>query len=197
MHRREMRRNEYYYVVACRGCGEVHVLKIRIGAEDAIWTLGHEHPFDSPLVQTNYPPRNIARQIPKWVGELDENLAILFHETYGALSVGSVRLAAMGVRAILEQVVITTVGDQGSFKTNIHALATAGHISTKSVDTVMSALEVGSAAIHRGHCPDLKDIRDVCAIIENIVEGLYIVPKSGERLKASTPPRPPRSRAPS
>jgi hypothetical protein len=195
LHGREMHRNEYYYVVSCRGCGECHFLKIRIGAEDSIWTLGHERPFDSPLVQTNYPPRNIARRIPKWVGDLDDNLAALFHEAYGALSIGAVRLAAMGVRAILEHVAITVVGDQGSFKKNIQVLATAGHISTKSVDIVMSALEVGSAAIHRGYCPDLKDIRDVCAIVENVVEGVHIVPKSGERLKASTPPRPPHSRS--
>ncbi|SDG21288.1 DUF4145 domain-containing protein [Thalassobaculum litoreum] len=187
---RDASRRLIYYVVECLGCKDIHFLKIDISPEDLIWCSNSEHPFDSPYVQENYPPRNIARRVPEWIDLIDVSLASMLRESYMALSIGAVRLAAMGGRAALEYIAIEKCEDMGSFKKNVNELVNAGFLAKNLESTILSALDVGSAAIHRGYTPGLESINDVFSIVENIVESVYLLPESGERLSFTTPKRP-------
>ena len=189
VHGQEMNRNEYYMVVKCRGCEELHFLKVRIGSEDIIWTMGYEHPFDCPLLQTNYPPRNIARSPPEWIEHLEPDLRDLMAQTYKALHVGADRLVAMGTRAALESTIIAKCDDHGSFKNNVSKFVEQGYLAENNREAVMAALDVGSAAIHRTYKPDLDALVDVFEIVESVIHAVYIVPKSGTRRNQQTPKR--------
>jgi len=189
IHGTEMYRQEFYMVVKCNGCAEIHFLKIRIGSEDGIWTMDYEHPFDCPLVQSNYPPRNIARQPPDWIGNLPPDLRELIGQTYLALHVGADRLVAMGTRAVLELVITDKCEDQGSFKANVSKFVEDGYLAEANKEAVMAALDVGSASIHRGYTPDLEAIADVFEIVESVIHTVYIVPESGSRRAENTPKR--------
>ena len=57
------------------------------------------------------------------------SLGDLFLEIYQAVCGGQLRLAVMGVRALIEQVMIHKVGDNGSFVKNLDAFQKAGYIS--------------------------------------------------------------------
>jgi hypothetical protein len=46
----------------------------------------------------------------------DAALGSLLHEIYQAVHGGQYRLAAMGIRALLEQIMVSKVGDLGSFE---------------------------------------------------------------------------------
>jgi len=189
LHGKDMGRNEHYMIVKCRGCIEVHFLKVRIGSEDTIWAMGYEHPFDCPLLQSNFPPRNIARQQPAWIENLDADLRDLIEQTYRALHSGADRLAVMGTRAILEWAIIDKCNDQGTFTKNVSKFIDDGYLAESNRDAVIAALDVGSAAIHRAYSPDLDAISDVFEIVESIIHSVYIVPESGLRSNYSTPSR--------
>jgi hypothetical protein len=187
---RDVSRNKIYYVVECLGCREIHFLKIDISPGDLLFCSGEEHPFDSPYVQENYPPRNIAKKEPEWLDRIDASLNSILRESYKSLNIGAVRLAAMGVRAALEHIAIEKCEDMGSFKQNVKKLVEAGFLAKNLEPAVLNALDVGSAAIHRGYTPDFESIKDVFSIVENVVESVYLLPASGERLGSVTPKRP-------
>ena len=195
LHGQEMDRHEHHMVVECRGCEELHFLKVRIGSEDLIWTMAYEHPFDCPLVQSNFPPRNIARKIPDWIEHLQPDLRDLMKQTYMVLHIGADRLVSMGTRAVLEGVIIEKCGDQGTFSKNIGKFIDNGFLAPSNRDAVMAALDVGSAAIHRAYKPDLQAIVDVFEIVESVVHSVYIVPMSGARRNKHTPKRTAASRS--
>ena len=189
VHGNEMNRSEHYMVVTCRGCEEIHFLKVTIGSEDVIWTMGYEHPFDCPTLQENYPPRNYARSPPDWIEQIEPSLRVLLKQTYMALHMGADRLVAMGTRAALEQTIVEKCGDQGSFEKNISKFVERGFLAQANRDAVMAALDVGSAAIHRGYRPDLEALVDVFEIVESAIHAVYIVPESGKRRSEVTPKR--------
>ena len=195
VHGREMDRHEHYMVVECRGCEEIHFLKVRIGSEDIIWTIEYEHPFDCPLVQSNFPPRNIARKAPDWIQYLQCDLRDLMTQTYMVLHIGADRLVAMGARAVLERVMIEKCGDQGTFGENITEFVKQGFLAPSNREAVMAALDVGSAAVHRAYKPDLQAVVDVFEIVESVVHSVYIIPMSAARRIKNTPKR--KTRAPS
>ena len=189
IHGREMLRQNHHMIVTCRGCKEPHYLIVSIGTEDSIWAMGYEHPFDCPLLQSNFPPRNIARTKPDWVEQLDPDLRDILEQTYSALHIGADRLVAMGARAALEQVMNQNCGDQGTFKANVDEFVSRGFMPENLKETILEALDVGSAAIHRGYKPDLKAISDVFEIVESILHGVCILPVAGDRLRRTTPKR--------
>lgn len=189
VHDEEMNRAEHYMVVRCQGCGEIHFLKVRIGSEDMIWAMGYEHPFDCPLLQSSYPPRNIARRPPDWIEQLKPDLKDLMTQTYTALHTGADRLVAMGARAALERTIVDKCGDEGSFKNNVSKFSESGYLPQANCEAVMAALDVGSAAIHRGYKPDLEAIADVFETVESVIHSVYVVPNAGSRRSEGTPKR--------
>src|SRR3546814_17356264 len=79
-------------------------------------TRFRSHPFDCPLLQSNFPPRNIAREKPDWFEKLEPDLQDMLAQTYNALHIGADRLVAMGTRAVLEMAIVKTCGDHRIFK---------------------------------------------------------------------------------
>jgi hypothetical protein len=55
-----------------------------------------------------------------------------------------------------------------------------------------SALDVGSAAAHRGYAAKVDEVNIVMDIVENLLQAVYVFPDVARKLKESTPPRPPR-----
>lgn len=189
LHGQDLRRTHDHMIVECRGCGEIHYLRVSIGLEDLIWTMGYDHPWDCSLLQTNYPPRNIARRKPDWLQQLDPETADILSQTYDALHIGADRLVTMGTRAVLEHVVVKHVGDQGSFEANVEEFVKQGYMPSKLKKTVLDTLDVGSAATHRGYKPELEVISTVFEIVESIVHSTCILPAIGKDLSKKTPKR--------
>jgi hypothetical protein len=126
-------------------------------------------------------------------GEETKVLRRLFGEVYAALQNGMPALAAMGIRAILENVMISTCGDRGSFAGNLKAFEDAGHVSSRQAVRLRSILDVGHAAMHRGYIPDAGDIPVLLDITEHIVESVYAHDLHVQRLQQSVPPKAPKT----
>ena len=120
----------------------------------------------------------------------EESLGDLLSEIYEAMRGGQKRLAAMGIRALLEEVMIDKVGDQGSFAKNLDTFCANGYASLFQRDQLSAILDVGHAAMHRSYEPSDKELVVAIDIAEGIIASIYIHPEQAEKLAGSVPPRP-------
>jgi uncharacterized protein DUF4145 len=124
-------------LIECCGCG-----KISMGS----WT-GYGD------VDNEFYPAPITRRQPRWVldlslgfyGKVKQAIGGILAEVYQATANGQRRLAAMGIRAALEQVMIATVGDLRTFDEKLDKFQDAGYISLVQRDTMRATLNVGDA----------------------------------------------------
>jgi hypothetical protein len=108
----------------------------------------------------------------------------LTDEIYVAIHNKSYRLAAIGIRALIEQLMISCVGDKGSIGKNIEAFFAAGHVAEADQEQFKTKLiEAGHAAMHRGYAPDLPAINTLMDLAEALIASIVIHPGAAANLK--------------
>jgi len=146
-----------------------------------------------------YYPSPISRKAPAWswkltwfTGKDDSKLGELLNEIYQAVQGKQYRLAVMGIRAFLEQLMIVKVGDQGTFEKNLDAFLAEGYISKIQRKAMSHILDSGHAVIHRMHKPTEEDLNIVLDITESITAAIYFHEDDAKSVAARVPPRPKR-----
>jgi len=142
-------------------------------------------------------PAPITRKQPVWVLELvlgffgkdKQAIGGLLSEVYQAVANGQRRLAAMGIRAALEQVMIATIGDLKTFDDKLDAFQNGGYISLVQRDAMRATLNVGDAAMHRGHLPTDEDLRLALDIVEGVFAPIFAHKDKAQKLGDAVPPR--------
>lgn len=176
-------------LLKCRGC-------------DAI-RLRHRHWFSEicdehgrPIINEEFFPPTISRQKPLWrrhflsLGQYLQNYNALSDEIYEALASGSNQLATMGIRALVERLMVDQVGDQGSFEKNIQTFFNAGHVAPNQQMIFRETLvEAGHAAMHRSFEPSVDTVNTLLDILEGIMHTIYFAPKLAEQVNKTIPPR--------
>lgn len=184
--------NWHYTLLECAGCKdillrEVFSTKPRDGVDDTT---------------IHYYPSPASRKIHDWVHELsigiiggphNTSLGDLFLEIYQAVRGGQFRLAIMGVRALIEQVMVKKVGDRGSFVKNLDAFEQAGYISLVQRGALTDILDAGHAAIHRGYHPAEQDIQIALDITEGVLAAIYVHGDAAKKVSKRVPTRPKKS----
>jgi len=173
---------ETHSMIKCRGCKAISVRISSWCSED-----------DGPSIR-QYPPR-VSRKQPEWVDDLileDGELAELLNEIYVALQNDLRAVAAMGVRALLERIMIAKVGDSGSFRAHLDRFRDAGHISNLQRERVDAILEAGHAAMHRTFRPSAEDINTLIDIAEHVIESVYLHDSKIAALRKRIPARAPK-----
>jgi hypothetical protein len=186
----------YYSLVECRGCESVKFLITEISDNC-------DREFDGTIIpeETHYPPK-VKRLKPKWIyqilfpfkennGSNNLNIFKLIDEIYISLQNNCTSLAVMGVRAVLENVMIQKSGDQGSFKKNMAKFRSDGYISDLQYKALEIVLEAGHAAIHRSYQPSDKEIVAALDITENIIESIYILNSANKQALKNVPKKNP------
>ena len=137
---------------------------------------------------TFYPPR-VQRNKPPWSRDLPIQLQSLLTEIYAALADDSRKLAVMGARTILDIVMGQKVGRLGTFQSRLEALEAKGLIGRANREILRAALEARSAAAQKAYAPTSDILNEIMDIIENLLQAIYISPKSLKKIKRSTPRR--------
>ena len=137
---------------------------------------------------TFYPPR-VQRRKPAWSRHLPIQLQSLITEIYAALADDSRKLAVMGARSILDIVMTQKVGRLRTFQSRLKALEAKGFIGKANREILRAALETRSAAAQRAYAPTSDIVNEIMDIIENLLQAVYISPKSLKKIKRSTPRR--------
>jgi hypothetical protein len=118
-----------------------------------------------------------------------QNIAELLREIYSAVSTHSYRLATIGIRALLEHVMVHKVSDQGSFAKNLDTMHESGVLSLSQRDSLSAILEAGHATMHRFFEPKQDEVETMLDIIETVLASLYIHPDRANRIADRVPPR--------
>jgi hypothetical protein len=179
-----------FRMIKCCGCDSVKL-------QHSDWFSESCDEHGRPYVNVKYYPPATSKPEPTWLKELkspfasDEQQYIvgLLHEIYTALHNDSRRLAVMGARALLEHIMISKVGDNGSFIKNLKAFETQGYLSVNQREIIEPILEAGHASIHRGFHPSVEDVQTVIQITESLVETTYVHSKKASKLKDRVPNR--------
>ncbi|MDM5181765.1 DUF4145 domain-containing protein [Massilia sp. DJPM01] len=173
---------------------------LKCGGCDAI-KLRHKSSFsESDEDEVTYFPPAIFRKPPAWFDKLRKKLKgkdrfvhRLLKEVYVALQHDLPALAVMGVRALLEAVMISKVGDQGTFAHNIAEFERLGYVSRLERARLEAILEAGHATIHRDYEPETDDVITALNVAEQIVETVYLHDDEIAALSERVPPRAPRA----
>jgi len=180
---------DIYQMLKCCGCDSISFRNIN-------WIAGRCDEKGRDVPEFDFYPPAIYRRAPKWLNDLNnildeeqEFIYDLIREIYSCLHHDSRRLATMGIRALLEHIMIKKAGDQGSFAKNIDAIGSQGLISLNQEDILKIVLEAGHATIHRSYSPITEDLHTCMDIAESIVEAIYIHPSKAEILKNRIPGR--------
>jgi hypothetical protein len=160
----------------CRGCKSVVLRRTWLFSE-----------FDAKEVRYYPPP--VARLKPTWFNDLPNDLQKLLSEIYRSLDADTRALPMMGARAVLDRVIVDTVGDVGTFTEKLKKLEEERHISAKGQEILKVALDAGSAAAHRGHAPTVKNVHSVMDIVENLVHSTYVLERVAKEIKKDLPLR--------
>lgn len=179
---------DIYQMLKCCGCD-------LISFKHVDWMQGRYDDKGNDVPEIYFYPPAIYRTEPKWIYDLDwfndeqSFVRKLLKEIYNSLHNGGRRLATMGIRALIEHVMVKKAGDQGSFVKNIDKFAGQGLISISQKDILSAVLEAGHATIHRAYSPTIEDLHTCMDIAESIVEAIYIHPSKAEILKNNIPGR--------
>ena len=119
-------------------------------------------------------------------------LSELLNEIYQTVDGGQHRLAVMGIRALLEQVMIAKVGDLKSFKEKLDAFHSKGFISLIQRNALSEIVEVGHAATHRGFKPTDEELNLTLDIVETIFGTIYHHDQELKNLTKRVPSRAPK-----
>ena len=178
----DLRGIDTFETLKCLGCGEVKMRHSK-------WVTDEQ-----PKVA--YFPPAVFRPEPRWFSDLWQHIPPgevqvlrLLKEVYVALHNDLLALAAMGIRAVIERMMVLKVGDHGQFGKNLHQFELAGFVSRLQRERLQAVLELGHAAIHRGVSPNRDDMIAVLDVVENLVEVLYLHDEKIEALQQRTPKR--------
>ncbi|MHB8405530.1 MAG: DUF4145 domain-containing protein [Gammaproteobacteria bacterium] len=128
------------------------------------------------------------------IDKLPKKIANIMREIYLARDLGLRALPTMGVRAVIDAVAQKYVGDIGGFEEKIKALEQRGYIKQVDTEILLTAVEVGSASIHRSHLPP-KSTVDLCIdIVGHLLESVYVLQPASRAVRKKTPVRRKKSR---
>ena len=173
-HVEELHEGDYYHeatkyqLAECNGCEHVTL--------HTAWTNSGQ----PTSIEERWPPK-ISRRQPRWMFELrwlfeGENSfkQDFIREIYSALKAGNYRLAVLGVRALLEQIMIENASDHGNFSKNLEAFEKAGYISRIQREALGPVIEAGHASMHRGFRATETQINAILDVTENVIESIYV-----------------------
>lgn len=179
-----------YELLKCAGCGHV------VFRHSATHSQNYDDDGKLKEVVTYSPPKQVRHKLSLLstvAGGLQfvmkDVISELLDEIYVALHSECPRLAAMGIRALIEHVIIDKVSDQGSFVKNLAEFEKKEFISSSERDILDTALEVGHASIHRNHKPELDVLNSCLDIAEALIKRLYLRPLQANSIKKTIPVR--------
>jgi hypothetical protein len=178
-----------YTVLECAGCDEVRFL--------------HSHSFSEdldgkgePNRYLDYHPPTVTRQKPLWrrnalpfVLAVVKELNPLLDQVYAAHAAGAFTLAAMGLRALTERIMVEEVGDQGTFGGTVQAFFDAGFVAPVQQHWFREVLvEAGHAAMHRNFKPNREDVETLLDLVEGLINSIYYEPLRAKAVGQKLPP---------
>ena len=148
----------------------------------------YEHPFEfeqnGEVVEHIFPTREYKRRERKLFFTLPEHISKAYLQTNDAFDHGLYLLAAIGLRALVEAIVvdrIPEIEDSASIQSKVDALRK--YFAGDVIDTLHDFRFMGNKAVHSLSEPARLDIHRALNVIENIMAFFYGVEESARSFK--------------
>ncbi len=181
-------------LLKCLGCERI-VLRRTYGNDVEVDDDGNS------IESIQYYPPAISRPRPQWfyelssIGRLEAGkseytyIYDILQEIYIGLQNNSIRLATLGIRTLLEFIMIQKVNDNGTFANNLNEFEKNGYISAGQKEILETVLEAGHATMHRSYSPSEEELITCMDITENVIATIFIHPREAKKLSLRIPPR--------
>lgn len=171
----------------CCGCQESVFLHTSYFSEHVDFT-------GRPIPCVRRFPAKQERKFPEWVESgryvsRDHFLNRLLREVYTSISHDLYGVAAMGVRSVIELMMVERVGDRGAISKNIATFESEGYIGPKQRKVLADTVDFGSAAVHRDFAPSKLEVLLALDIAETIAKQTYVHSEEASELGRRTPKR--------
>ena len=187
-------------ILECCGCERLYFRRDFWFSE---WEQITDHPLTGePMLEggtdTKYWPPASARKRPHWlptIHEADQALGDLMMEMYDALA-GDLRvLAAVGARTVFDRASeFLRVDPALTFGEKLDQLGADGKIGIDEGNILAVLVDAGNAAAHRGWKPSANELSMMVDVLESFLHRSFVVGDGIEKLKASVPPKPKRTK---
>ena len=127
---------------------------------------------------------------PEWFDKLDDSKKALLIEIDINLQNDLSALPMMGMRALLDTVMVDAIGDAGGFEKKLQKFVENGYVTPQHADILRVVLDAGSASMHRTYFPNSEDLKTCADVVKHLLEGVYILKPKVQSVAANTPPRP-------
>jgi hypothetical protein len=141
-----------------------------------------------PSLSAAAPPLSHGTGRLRGVEGIPAPIMSLMTEIYLAVEHRLYTLAAMGIRAALENVMKEKVGDR-PFKALVNEYQKAGYLSARQAQVLEAIIEAAHAAIHRAWKPNSEDVFTLLNITETLIEIAYLHEDQARDLGNRVPPR--------
>lgn len=171
-----------YFLLSCLGCDHVSFREENSNDHDI------DENGDVYTYVEIYPKDKEVRARPSWFNEILEfdtkiRLERMLAQIYEAYDNKAYWLSIMGVRAVIESVMIEKVGDKGSFGENLGEFSKKGFITDSHRLALSAAIDQGSAAIHKANLTRQTTALSAIQVVENVLEAIFVVPLHEAKLK--------------
>lgn len=126
---------------------------------------------------------------PDWYDLLDDTQKALILEIDRALSGNLEALPTIGLRTLLETIMVEKIGDAGSFAKKVDVFTKQGYVTPKMAEALRYVLDAGNASAHRAYFPSRDDLVACVELVKHLIHGVYILSPKIEKVAENTPKR--------
>jgi hypothetical protein len=95
----------------------------------------------------------------------------------------------IGLRTLLDIVMVEKLGDIGGFGKKLHTFEKQGYVTAKDAELISSVLDAGNAAAHRAYSPNEEALKICFDVVKHVMEGIYILQPKMNQLREDIPNR--------
>ena len=145
--------------------------------------------FSGVLDESIFFAENTPDRKPDWYDLLDDIQKALILEIDSAMSNKLEALPTIGLRTLLETIMVEKVGDCGSFFQKVKRFTEEGYVTPKMAEALIHVLDAGNASAHRAYFPSKDDLVTCVELVKHLIHGIYILRPRVEKVADNTPKR--------
>lgn len=127
--------------------------------------------------------------MPGWYDRLDDVKQALIGEINIAMINNLTALPTIGLRTLIDIVMVEKIGDVGTFNKKLEQFEKNGFATKNQIQLLAKVLDAGNASAHRAYFPNKEDIRTCVDVVKHLLHGIYILGPQVTKLVKNTPKR--------
>jgi len=167
-----------YQICRCKGCDQVRF-------REKSWSTYYLDPETGdyePSIRI-YPEALGSARLPIETGEMPDDVSRIYAETIIAFNAGALTLTGGGLRAIVEAICIAQEVSGSNLQIKIDNLAAKGLLAKNQAELLHEERYIGNAALHEMLPPSKQEVEDGLAIVEGLLNTIYVLPLRAARLR--------------